>query len=83
MVDLPMSRQAVAKHLGILRDAGLIAVEARGRQTRYRLRDLGLQTVQAWLDEIADAWDQRLRMLKAAAEADSGPAGPGRSTLTG
>ena len=39
--ELPMTRQAVAKHLATLADAGLVAGERQGRETRYRLTDAG------------------------------------------
>jgi DNA-binding transcriptional ArsR family regulator len=51
--ELPMTRQAVAKHLATLADAGLVAGERRGRETRYRLTDAGAE------------WDDRLDALRA------------------
>ena len=50
--ELPMTRQAVAKHLATLADAGLVESERRGRETRYRLTEAG-----------AD-WDERLDALR-------------------
>ena len=50
--ELPMTRQAVAKHLATLADAGLVESERQGRETRYRLTDAGAE------------WDDRLDALK-------------------
>jgi len=67
---LPVSRQAIAKHLAALGDAGLIerAPEGAGREVRYRLRPGALRPASAWLDETAAAWDERLTRLKRAVE---------------
>ncbi len=51
--ELPISRQAVAKHLAVLEDAGMVERGAGGREVRYRL---------------ADGWDARLQRLKRAVE---------------
>ncbi len=74
--ELPMSRQAVVKHLAVLRDAGLVDAEPQGRETRYRLRAEGLDAVHAWLDEVGAAWERRLGALKAAAESHHHPGRP-------
>ena len=50
--ELPMTRQAVAKHLATLADAGLVESERRGRETRYRLTEAGAE------------WDDRLDALR-------------------
>jgi ArsR family transcriptional regulator, cadmium/lead-responsive transcriptional repressor len=51
--ELPMTRQAVTKHLTTLADAGLVESERRGRETRYRLTSAGAE------------WDDRLDALRA------------------
>ncbi len=65
---LPMSRQAVAKHLVGLADAGLIAGTKRGREVRYTLDPGGLDAAAAWLKERAARWDRSLRALAAHVE---------------
>jgi len=50
--ELPMTRQAVAKHLTTLATAGLVESERAGRETRYRLTEAG------------EEWDDRLDALK-------------------
>jgi DNA-binding transcriptional ArsR family regulator len=50
--ELPMTRQAVAKHLATLADAGLVESERQGRETRFRLTDAGAE------------WDDRLDALR-------------------
>lgn len=67
---LPISRQAIAKHLAALGDAGLIerAPAGGGREVRYRLRPGALAPASEWLDETAAAWDTRLTRLKTSVE---------------
>jgi DNA-binding transcriptional ArsR family regulator len=66
---LPITRQAVAKHLSMLDDAGLVEREpAAGREVRYRLRAGALTPASSWLREAEDAWDGRLGRLKGAVE---------------
>jgi DNA-binding transcriptional ArsR family regulator len=66
--ELPISRQAVAKHLATLDHAGLVErAPAAGREVRYRLRD-GALSAGAWLAETEAAWDRRLARLKGAVE---------------
>ncbi len=61
---LPMSRQAVTKHLNMLTEAGLIAQEWRGRERFHRLRAKPLRKVEDWLAPYAAAWDRRLARLE-------------------
>jgi DNA-binding transcriptional ArsR family regulator len=69
--DLPISRQAIAKHLATLDHAGLGArAAARGRAGGNPLRDGALQSASAWLAEAEAAWDGRLARLKQAVEQD-------------
>lgn len=49
---MPITRQAVAKHLTHLHRAGLVAPERRGRETLYRLTPEGLSQATGWLDEV-------------------------------
>jgi predicted ArsR family transcriptional regulator len=66
---LPITRQAVAKHLATLSDAGLIErAPASGREVNYRLRRGALDPASAWLRETEAAWDDRLPRLKDAVE---------------
>jgi DNA-binding transcriptional ArsR family regulator len=59
-----ISRQAVAKHLGVLTDAGLLKVARAGRETRYEATRKGLTPVSRWLKETESAWDRRLDRLR-------------------
>ena len=60
---LPVSRQAVAKHLALLRDAGLVAAERSGRETRFVARTAPLDGLAAWAGEAGRRWDDRLAKL--------------------
>ena len=61
--ELPMTRQAVAKHLVLLSSAGLVASERVGRETRYALVPEGMADAAAWMAEVGAAWDGRLARL--------------------
>lgn len=65
---LPISRQAVTKHLEILVDAGLVTATRTGREVRHHVRVDPLRDTAAWLSARADAWGDRMEALKAAAE---------------
>jgi DNA-binding transcriptional ArsR family regulator len=58
--DLPVSRQAVIKHLVMLDRAGLVSVQRRGREMRYRIHPQPLEETAAWLAALAAEWEQRL-----------------------
>lgn len=62
--ELPVSRQAIAKHLAQLRDAGLAEAEHAGRETRYRLTPEPLADAMAWMVEAGGRWDARLDRLR-------------------
>lgn len=62
-VDLPVSRQAIAKHLGVLRAAGLVAPEKAGRETRFSASTAPLRDAGRWLEATGAAWDGRLDRL--------------------
>lgn len=60
---LPISRQAVAKHLSSLFDAGLLERERTGRDVRYRVTPAPLSDAVSWLAEVGGQWDERLAAL--------------------
>jgi DNA-binding transcriptional ArsR family regulator len=59
--ELPVTRQAVSKHLAALGDAGLVDARRAGRETRYRLTPEPLGDAVGWLERI---WDERLAALR-------------------
>ena len=61
--DLPVTRQAVAKQLAFLADAGLLGATRIGRETRYRVTPQPLEDAAAWLAEVGGRWDDRLAAL--------------------
>ena len=66
---LPITRQAIAKHLASLQDAGLVERErGEGREVRYRLRPRALAPAAAWLARTERDWERRLGRLKRAVE---------------
>jgi DNA-binding transcriptional ArsR family regulator len=66
---VPVTRQAVAKHLDVLERAGLVHATAVGRERRYRVDDAQLSRAVAQLSTVGATWDARLRRIKKIAEA--------------
>lgn len=67
--QLPITRQAVAKHIATLEQAGLLErLPGRGREVRYGLRGEAIAPAAAWLNEAGRAWETRLGRLKSAVE---------------
>jgi DNA-binding transcriptional ArsR family regulator len=66
---LPVTRQAVAKHLAVLDRAGLVHGEPAGRERSYRIDDAQFARALAQLEAVSTAWDGRLRRIKRLAEA--------------
>ena len=67
--QLPVTRQAVAKHLGVLDRVGLVRATPTGREKRYRVDDAQLARAVAQLNAVGAAWDARLQRIKRIAEA--------------
>ena len=67
--QLPVTRQAVAKHLGVLDRVGLVHVTPVGREMRYAVDDEQLERAVAQLAAVGQTWDARLRRIKGIAEA--------------
>jgi ArsR family transcriptional regulator, cadmium/lead-responsive transcriptional repressor len=66
--QLPVTRQAVAKHLTVLDRVGLVHVTPAGRERRYRIDDAQLARAVAQLSAVGAEWDDRLRRIKRIAE---------------
>jgi DNA-binding transcriptional ArsR family regulator len=67
---LPISRQAIAKHLGLLAEAGLVVTEpGERRRVRYRLHSAPIQVAQQFLAALARDWDSSLDALRRHLEA--------------
>lgn len=66
---VPVTRQAVAKHLDVLDRAGLVHASAVGREKRYRIDEAQFARAVAQLASVGATWDARLRRIKRIAEA--------------
>jgi DNA-binding transcriptional ArsR family regulator len=66
--ELPISRQAIAKHLAALTAAGLVSADRSGREIRYRALGARLTEVADELLAVGAEWDARLARIKAIAE---------------
>lgn len=67
--QLPVTRQAVSKHLVVLDRVGLVRATPTGREKRYRVDDVQLARAAAQLSSVGSAWDARLQRIKTIAEA--------------
>jgi DNA-binding transcriptional ArsR family regulator len=67
--QLPVTRQAVAKHLGVLDRVGLVHSTSSGRERRYQADDAQLARAVAQLASVGASWDARLRRITRIAEA--------------
>ncbi|KOV58775.1 ArsR/SmtB family transcription factor [Streptomyces sp. MMG1121] len=70
---LPITRQAVAKHLAVLDRAGLVRAHRAGREVRYEADLQPLRRTTRWMDTLATRWEHRLNAIKDLAEGDTGP----------
>jgi DNA-binding transcriptional ArsR family regulator len=61
---LPVTRQAVVKHLEALAEAGLAQAERSGKEMRYRLTPAPLTDAMAWMVGVGAEWDVRLEALR-------------------
>ncbi len=66
---LPVSRQAIGKHLDVLAEVGLVTTERRGREIVYIAVGARLNALATALDQIGRSWDARLLQIKKLAEA--------------
>jgi DNA-binding transcriptional ArsR family regulator len=70
---LPVTRQAVAKHLAVLQDAGLVAPRREGRENRFTATTAPLAAAERWLADAGRSWDDRLARLAARATSRAAP----------
>lgn len=61
--QLPISRQAIVKHLAALSEAGLVTAERDGRHVRYRLTPGPMSEAMDWMVDVGAQWDARLSAL--------------------
>jgi DNA-binding transcriptional ArsR family regulator len=62
--ELPVTRQAIAKHLVALSEAGLVVSRREGRETRYELTPQPLAEALDWIANVGAEWDSRLEALR-------------------
>ena len=62
--SLPITRQAVTRHLRVLERAELIEAQRHGRETRFVACPARLAEAKGWLDDVARQWDGTLERLK-------------------
>jgi DNA-binding transcriptional ArsR family regulator len=62
--ELPVTRQAIAKHLVALREAGLVDAAPVGREVRYRLTPAPFADAMGWMASTGARWDERLARLE-------------------
>jgi len=62
--ELPVTRQAIVKHLAVLNRAGLVTGRRAGQEVHYALVAGSLDEVSDWIAEIGSRWDERLARLR-------------------
>jgi DNA-binding transcriptional ArsR family regulator len=62
--ELPVSRQAVQKHLAALTEAGLVAQRRSGREVLFRPTPAPMSDAMVWMAEVGGQWDERLAALE-------------------
>ncbi|HEY3142572.1 MAG TPA: metalloregulator ArsR/SmtB family transcription factor [Acidimicrobiales bacterium] len=62
--EVPISRQAIARHLIVLREAGLVKADRTGRETRFVAQSQPLDDLAAWATATGRRWDDRLARLR-------------------
>src|ERR1022692_2158550 len=71
--DLPISRQAVAQHLAVLDEVGLVVGHRQGRENRFVVCPQPLDEMARWMAQLSQQWDTRLRAISPIAEAAHQP----------
>jgi len=66
--QLPITRQAVAKHLSALEGAELVTATRMGRETHYKLRPQPLDEAAHWIQMVSAEWGDRLEALRMSLE---------------
>lgn len=69
--EVPFSRQAVSKHMAVLRNAGLISERRIGKEVRFAIQPDGISAAAQEMSQAARLWDERLHKIKLVAEAIS------------
>ena len=67
--QLPVSRQAVVKHLAVLQQSDLVTRRRDGREVVFTVHPERLVATASWMTSVAASWQERLQLLKRAAEA--------------
>ena len=62
--DLPITRQALTKHLKVLEAAGLASSRRNGRETVYSIDPAGLVAAERWIADVSSQWDDVIDRLK-------------------
>jgi DNA-binding transcriptional ArsR family regulator len=70
--QVSVSRQAVVQHLAVLERAQLVTSRRSGREVLFSVSPEPLLATASWMTHLAETWDERLRLLKAEAEAEPG-----------
>jgi len=68
--ELPVTRQAVAKHLAVLEESRLVVSHRVGREVLYTVQPDRLVATASWMAALAATWEVRLELLRRRAEAD-------------
>jgi len=73
VLTLRLAQPAVSKHLGVLREVGIVSVKKLGKSRVYELNLDQLRTVQDWVQTLARHWESQLDRIRARAERSASP----------
>jgi ArsR family transcriptional regulator, cadmium/lead-responsive transcriptional repressor len=76
--EMPVSRQAISKHLNVLERVGLIEGHRSGREVQYHVREERVAEATSELSDVAHRWNRRLRIIKQLAEHAHAEADPSK-----
>src|SRR5580700_11226757 len=65
---LGMEQPSVSKHLGVLRDVGLVHVRRDGRRMLYRMNAEAIRPLHEWTSTFERYWRHQLNRVKERAE---------------
>ncbi len=73
VVAIGLDQPSVSKHLGVLREVGLVRVRRNGRHRLYRTNAEAIKPMHAWTETFERYWKHQLQRVKERAEAQMGP----------
>lgn len=68
VLSLGLPQPVVSKHLGVLREVGIVSVSKQGQRRVYELNHDQLRPVSDWIKTLERHWDHQLDRIRERAE---------------